>query len=293
MSTSGASYRSYRGDQLRHIGRLVLWRVVPDAAVRDGSRRFRRADYKMLHLLRRTVDQVKTMWVIRNDRVCPLGVVGQAFDAAGVDWRYVEAWDGAGLPDVADIGGLVVLGGEMNVDEVAQYPFLADVRSLVREATDAERPVLGICLGAQILARAFDATVHHQVAREIGFHKVFVTEAGEVDPVVSAFSPASMLFQFHEDHCELPAQAQLLASSDAVAAQAFRIGRSYGMQFHFEVTLAEITAWVDDTKPGELEDVWGTTRSAILAGAALHLEAQQDAGRRAAGAFAAMVLGSS
>ena len=98
-----------------------------------------------------------------------------------------------------------------------------------------------------------------------------------------------MVFQFHEDHCDLPAGAELLASSDHVEAQAFRIARSYGVQFHFEVTLAEITSWADDTGADELRDVWGTSRDALLAGAAEHLAAQQIAGRQAATAFAGHV----
>lgn len=229
---------------------------------------------------------MKTIAVIRSDKICPVGVVGEALDEAGVAWRYVEAWAGESLPDVSENDGTIVLGGAMNADETEKHPYLADVRSYLRQATDAERPVLGICLGAQLLTRAFDAPVHRGQAREIGFCKVEVTSSGTADPVVGAFGPASMVFQFHEDHCELPVDADLLASSDRVEAQAFRIARSYGVQFHFEVTLAEITSWADDTGPEELRDVWGTTREALLAEAGEHLDAQQTAGRRAATAFA-------
>ena len=229
--------------------------------------------------------------VIRNDAMCPLGIVEDVLDAARVQWRYVEVWRGESLPDVSEIGGLIVLGGVMNVDETEDYPYLRDVRSLVRSAADAERPVLGVCLGAQMLARAYEAPVHRAQVREVGFCKVEATETGGADPVTAPFAPASLVFQFHEDHCELPASAELLVSSEAVEAQAFRIGRAYGLQFHFEVTTAEITTWIDSKQPGELEDVWGTTRAAVLAEAAQHLGTQQAAGRRTAAAFAELLAG--
>ena len=228
---------------------------------------------------------MKPLAVIRNDAMCPLGIVEGVLEETHHPWHYVHPWRGEPLPDLAEIGGLIVLGGVMNADQVEEYPYLADVRSLLRTATEAEVPVLGVCLGAQLLARAYDATVHHQVQREVGFCKVETTTAGAADPLTAPYAPASLVFQFHEDHCELPAEAELLASSETVQAEAFRIGRSYGMQFHFEVRITEITTWIDDKQPGELEDVWGTTREAMLADAEAHLETQQAAGRRTARAF--------
>jgi GMP synthase (glutamine-hydrolysing) len=228
---------------------------------------------------------MKQLFVIRNDRTCPLGIIEGVLEETFLPWRYVNMFRGEQLPDIADASGFIVLGGVMNVDEVEEYPYLRDVRALTRQATQAEVPLLGVCLGAQVLARAHDATVHHQVLREVGFCKVETTAAGAADPVTAPFAPASLVFQFHEDHCELPAEAELLASSETVQAEAFRIGRSYGVQFHFEVRITEITTWIDDKQPGELEDVWGTTRAAMLADADANLETQQVAGRRATAAF--------
>jgi GMP synthase (glutamine-hydrolysing) len=232
---------------------------------------------------------VKPLAVIRSDAMCPLGIVEEVLDAAAVRWRYVEAWAGESLPDLQDVSGLVVLGGAMNADEIGQYPFLADVRKLIRQAADAERPVLGVCLGAQLLARAYDAPVHRGVAREIGFCKVETTASGAVDPVIAPFGPASLVFQFHEDNFDLPDGAELLAHSQIVPAQAFRIGRAYGVQFHFEVTIDEITTWADHQEPEALEDVWQTSRAALLGEAAAHLGAQQAAGRQAAAGFATLL----
>ena len=89
--------------------------------------------------------------------------------------------------------------------------------------------------------------------------------AGLDDPLLQTFAPSALVFQWHEDACELPAGAQLLATNDDTPVQAFRVGsRAYGVQFHFEVTTQVITTWIDNTAPGELEDVWGTTRAALL-----------------------------
>lgn len=229
---------------------------------------------------------VKTLAVLRNQASCPLGVIGEVLDAQGVVWRYVDPWRGDEVPDLGEVGGLVVLGGAMNADEVDAYPWLAEVRSLLAAAVPAEVPVLGVCLGAQLLARSQDAAVARDGVREIGFRKVSVVGGGSDDPVLAAVAPSAMLFQWHEDACELPAGAELLATNDDTYVQAYRVGsRAYGVQFHFEVTPREITRWADETDPVELAEVWGTTKPDLLAQAEVHLAAQQEVGRRLAAGF--------
>ncbi len=231
---------------------------------------------------------VKPLHCIRNHNSVPLGVIGEVLAASGVSWRYVDPWRGDDLPDLGETSGLIVLGAAMNADQVDQFPWLLEVRALMRQAVEADRPVLGVCLGAQLLARAIDADVLRapEAVREIGFREVEVLPAGVDDALLAAFAPAAMVFQFHEDACELPAGAELLATNDDTAVQAFRVGdRAYGVQFHFEVTAREIATWCDETPPDELRNVWGTTKEALLAEAVSHLGAQQEAGRRVAAAF--------
>lgn len=229
---------------------------------------------------------VKLLHCIRNQNSVPLGVVGEALAASDVPWRYVDPWRGDDLPDLTETSGLIVLGGAMNADQVEEFPWLADTRTLMREAVEAERPLLGVCLGAQLLARSVGAAVTPAREREIGFRKVEVLPAGERDPLLSAFAPSALVFQFHEDECALPADAELLATNDDVRVQAFRVGeRAYGVQFHFEVTTRQITDWSDETTPELLRDVWGTTKETLLAEAEAHLEAQQQAGKRLTAAF--------
>lgn len=223
---------------------------------------------------------VKPLWCVRSQLNAPLGIVADVLQERGVPWRYVDPWRSQTLPDVGEVGGLVLLGGGMNVDAVDRHPWLADVRDLSRASVDAGLPVLGVCLGAQVLARAAGATVVPSAVREIGFLPVSITDAGRSDPVLSALAPAATVFQFHEDRCELPAGADLLATGVDVEVQAFRVGeRAYGVQFHFEVTAAEVAAWCDEVGAAELRDVWGTSKDALVAQAGRHLPAQQRAGR--------------
>lgn len=229
---------------------------------------------------------MKPLACIRHQPNVPLGIIGEVLQGAAVPWRYVDPWDGDGLPDVGEVSGLIVLGGSMNADEVDAYPWLADTRTLMRQAVEADVAVLGVCLGAQLLARSAGAAVGHETNREIGFRKVEVLPAGAGDPLLGAFAPSSLVFQFHEDGCELPADAELLATNADTAVQAFRLGeRGYGVQFHFEVTTREISNWCDETPPDELRDVWGASKEALLAQATSHLAVQQQAGRQLASAF--------
>ena len=229
---------------------------------------------------------VKPLICVRHQPSVPLGVIGDVLDSTGTQWRYVDPWRGDALPAVEEVSGLVVLGGEMNCDEVEAYPWLADTRTLLRAAAERELPVLGVCLGAQLLTRAMDAAVGEGTGREIGFRKIEVLPAGVDDPLLSAFAPLAMAFQFHADACELPAGAELLATNDDNLVQAFRVGeRAYGVQFHFEVTVREISTWCEETGAEGLRDVWGTTKESLLAEAASHLEVQQGAGRRLTSAF--------
>lgn len=188
------------------------------------------------------------------------------------------------MPEVSEVSGLVVLGGEMNADDLEDYSFLRRVRELVREAVEEEVPVLGVCLGAQILTRALGAEVRPAPRREIGFLPVKATAAGMDDPVLAPFAPEARVFQFHEDTCELPEGAELLMEGEDVPVQAFRVGESaYGVQFHFEVTPEIVAAWCDEVP--DLEESWGRSKQAVLAEASIHLGEQQAAGSQAADAF--------
>ncbi len=224
---------------------------------------------------------------IRHHLPHELGVVAEVLDEERVPHRYLDAWSEPDWPDPDHVSGLVVLGGEMNADELTTYPFLARERAYLRAAADAGVPILGICLGAQVLARAFDAPVTPSPVPELGFHPVTTTPAGSADPVLSPFDGIPV-FQWHADTFGIPTGAVHLARGDRVPNQAFRVGRAcYAVQFHPEATLEGIAAWVDRWEA----DVRRTGREPddLIREAEHALPAQQEAGRSAFRAFAALV----
>ena len=179
------------------------------------------------------------------------------------------------MPPIEDGSGVVVFGGSMNVDMVDEHPFLLDERALVRDAVDRGIPFLGICLGAQMLARAMGRRVYPAGVRELAFNVLHLTEAAADDVLVSVFDDGDMVFHWHEDTFELPEGAAVLGTGDDVALQAFRIGdHAWGMQFHFEIDRAELEVWLDAAG----EDVvraWGKTSDEVRAEADRFLPLQE------------------
>lgn len=177
----------------------------------------------------------------------PLGTLDPLLKKAGFRIRYVNfARDPQQVPSLDGYAALIILGGPMNVDQVHDFPNLATEVSLIQDALDRGISILGICLGAQLLARALGSPVRPDHAREIGWSDVDLTAEGMADPVLSAFGPRQQVFQWHEDAIELPAGAVHLASSEACEVQAFRFGEcAYAFQFHLEVDRSLIERWLD------------------------------------------------
>ncbi|MBN9020612.1 MAG: type 1 glutamine amidotransferase [Rhizobiales bacterium] len=186
--------------------------------------------------------------VVENYRSTPLGQVGTALSEAGVAVDFREAHRGAPLPATAtEHDGLVVLGGEQNALADEACPWFPELLPLIRGFGDADKPVLGICLGAQLVARAYGADNILGRPVEFGWHAVRPTEAGRSDPVLAGLGAGSPIFHWHEDTFSLPEGAAHLALSDMTANQAFRLGRAtYGIQFHFEADRALVEGWNRD-----------------------------------------------
>lgn len=156
--------------------------------------------------------------------------------------KVVKPLAGQPLPGHAEVAGAVVMGGPMNVDEVERFPPLAAEREWLAEAVERGMPVLGICLGAQLLARALGAEVRRGAEPEIGFAPVEITNPG--DPLLGGLAPGAEVLHWHGDVFDLPAGAEHLASSDRTACQAFRAGNAWGVLFHPEADFALVEAWL-------------------------------------------------
>ena len=150
--------------------------------------------------------------------------------------------------------GLIVLGGPMNVEDQRARPHLRFELRAIEQALAAGKPVLGICLGAQLLAHVLGAPVRRMERPEIGWHRVEATEAGRLDPVLAPLAPDTDVFQWHGCHFEIPTSATQLARGSGCEQQAFRYGDSaYGFQFHPEVDQALIERWLGN--PAYREDL--------------------------------------
>jgi len=184
-----------------------------------------------------------TSWlVLRHTQVEGLGLLANVLRDLGVHHRYLDLTRGEPAPrDLRGLGGLIILGGPMAAYETDRHRFLAAEASLIERVITAGRPVLGICLGAQLIAQALGARVFAGERREVGWGTVTLTEDAGNDRLFAGVESPLSVFHFHGDTYELPPDAHNLARSDLYEQQAFSWGDTvYGLQFHIEFTEAII-----------------------------------------------------
>ena len=163
--------------------------------------------------------------------------------AAGVALDERRLREGDGLPRLDEVDGIVSLGGEQN----ALDPGLAEEAALLREATERGVPVLGVCLGAQLLAHALGGSVCRLPRRHVAWLPLEPLPAAAGDPVLGALPPGAAGLHWNEDGFDLPAAATELLRSPAGSGEAFRAGeRSWGVQFHPELDDAALESWYED-----------------------------------------------
>jgi GMP synthase (glutamine-hydrolysing) len=181
--------------------------------------------------------------VFRHDPLEDLGTLRPALESRGFGVNCIEMFeDGASVPPIDAAAGLVFMGGPMCAND--GLPFLRRELELIRQAVNLGIPVLGICLGSQLLAKALGGTVYKSRVAEIGWFQIEITAGGESDPVFAQLQGPLPVFHWHQDTFDLPAGANLLATAPSCPNQAFRLGRSvYGFQFHPEMTPAMIEDW--------------------------------------------------
>jgi GMP synthase (glutamine-hydrolysing) len=174
------------------------------------------------------------------------GIFADVLDKKNWGQEVIHLYRGEAIPsDWRNCDLLVVMGGPMNVYEEDTYPFLAQETIAIRKALEKGMPVIGFCLGAQLMAKACGARVVKGTKKEIGWYPVQITDHGMDDPLLNSFSREVIVFQWHGDTFHLPYGAVRLASSQDYLNQAMRIDTmSYGFQFHFEITKDMIVEWL-------------------------------------------------
>jgi len=189
---------------------------------------------------------VMNVLIIKHIEVEGPGLIEDCLRQEKIPYQILTLEPGFPLPKLDNLTHIVILGGPMNVYEEDRYPFLKDEDLFIKEAIQRGKFVLGICLGAQLIAKALGARVIKSPAREIGWYDVSLTRIGAVDPLFSHLPKTFSVFQWHEDTFEMPHGATLIATSSLIPYQAFRYGENaYGLQFHLEVTREMITEWME------------------------------------------------
>jgi GMP synthase-like glutamine amidotransferase len=172
------------------------------------------------------------------------GLIAELAARRGVELALRCVFAGARLPQAGELGALVLMGGPMGVHDSAEHPHLAAELELIAAAVADGTPILGVCLGAQLLAHALGGRVYPGERAEIGAGYVSLTRDGRADPVIGrAGADVLPVFHWHGETFDLPEGAVWLARSEAYPHQAFRCGQAYGLQFHVEVSRDLADGW--------------------------------------------------
>lgn len=204
-----------------------------------------------------------SVWALFHDAREGPGIIGNAMASRKIAVRRVRTFRQERVPrQMRGAAGLILMGGPQSVYEQDRYPFLRDEIRLIQDALQKNKPVLGVCLGSQLLAAALGAEVRPG-RKEIGWHRVTLTRNAAGDELWGGVKRSFTAYHWHGDVFDLPRGAVTLASSDLTACQAFRYGHNaYGILFHMEVTARMIQGMVR-AFPDDLQAA-GTEASSVL-----------------------------
>lgn len=203
--------------------------------------------------------------IIQNDETETLGLYEHYLKEKSLEYYLLHAYNVKQLelfPPVADYDFFIIGPTPISANDVEEHDFLLKEWDYIGEIIESRKPCLGVCCGAQILARFLGAEVRRSPEKEVGGYNVRLTERGMEDPLFAAFPPEFPVFHWHSDMFDIPPGGQLLAEGDPCPIQAFGWGNVRGVIFHLEIDRHEAGRWAD-TYPAELSAV-GKTRSQII-----------------------------
>ena len=176
-----------------------------------------------------------------------LGTLAETLISNNITYDYVNFYENDSTNiTIKDLCGLIILGGPMNVYETDRYLYLDKEDRLIKHAIERDVPILGICLGAQLIAKALGSRVIKNKKKEIGWYSMGITKEGNKDKLFKHFHAEEIVFQWHGDTFEIPEGGVHLAESSMCTNQAFRYRDNvYGLQFHIEVTPQMILEWLN------------------------------------------------
>jgi len=197
--------------------------------------------------------------IIKNTENEGPGTIEEFLKDKGIAYGIVNMYScHAEIPDVKEHSHLVIMGGPVAVYNIDNHPFLHYEAAIIRAFMKSDKPVLGICLGAQMIAYAMGVDVYQGQTQEVGWYKVGLTEEGMKDELISSLSidgtTQADVFQWHGDTFNIHKNAVRIATSDAFENQAFRYKDNvYALQFHIEVTPEMIREWFEKEEGHDVE----------------------------------------